>query len=282
MQPYFNFNTCNSNLSTFSATASIVNGGNNPTYQWKKNGVNVGTNSSTYNYQPVTGDSIKVLLTSSLSCASPAVVASNQFVIPGKLTITANKTFPVQPGTTVTFHSQLNTNPNYVMSYQWKKGTANIGTNADSLVISTLAEGDVIKLIVTANYCDINPVTLNDTSNAITAHVNIYAGLETNEDNDGNSQNNADVYDVKVIPNPMSENTRVSYNLPKSAKVTITLVNTIGKEVSHQENYQYAGKHSKSLLPDSKNGEMLNSGIYFLHFSADNRFAICIKVLIAK
>ncbi len=54
-------------------TAASLNGGLLPTYQWHKNGANVGANSSSYTSAGslMSGDSISVTLTSSSSCASP-------------------------------------------------------------------------------------------------------------------------------------------------------------------------------------------------------------------
>jgi hypothetical protein len=37
-------------------TATPTNGGINPSYQWKVNGNNAGTNISTYTYTPANGD----------------------------------------------------------------------------------------------------------------------------------------------------------------------------------------------------------------------------------
>ncbi|HLN74508.1 MAG TPA: DUF6443 domain-containing protein, partial [Prolixibacteraceae bacterium] len=65
---------CAGSPATF--TASPTNGGSSPSYQWKKNGVNVATG-STYTYNPYNGDVITCLMTSNAPCASPATASSN-------------------------------------------------------------------------------------------------------------------------------------------------------------------------------------------------------------
>ena len=58
-------------------TATITNGGTNPTYQWKKNGNNVGSNSSTYNDSTLnTNDSVWCILTSNSPCITTSTVSS--------------------------------------------------------------------------------------------------------------------------------------------------------------------------------------------------------------
>jgi len=63
-------------------TATTVNGGSMPAYQWKKNGNNVGSNSNTYTDNTlVSGDVITCVLTSSDNCASPNTATSNAVTI---------------------------------------------------------------------------------------------------------------------------------------------------------------------------------------------------------
>jgi uncharacterized protein (TIGR02145 family) len=66
-------------------TATPFNGGTNPSYQWKVNGVNVGTNSSTYSYNPVDGDSIRCIMTSNLSCVTGNPASSAKIIMSGTL-----------------------------------------------------------------------------------------------------------------------------------------------------------------------------------------------------
>ena len=58
-------------------TAAPANGGTNPSYQWKVNGITVGANSFMYNYAPGNGDVITCMLTSSLACVTGNPATSN-------------------------------------------------------------------------------------------------------------------------------------------------------------------------------------------------------------
>jgi len=71
--------------SSITFTAAPTNGGAGPAYQWKINGINAGTNSSTYTYNPVNNDSVRCVMTSNLSCVIDNPVSSNKIIMSGTL-----------------------------------------------------------------------------------------------------------------------------------------------------------------------------------------------------
>ncbi|MPR32504.1 LamG-like jellyroll fold domain-containing protein [Salmonirosea aquatica] len=67
---------------TVTFTANITNGGTTPVYQWRKNGVVVGTNGPSYtDAQLNSGDSIRCILTSNAPCLQLDKVISNELTI---------------------------------------------------------------------------------------------------------------------------------------------------------------------------------------------------------
>ncbi len=175
--PSVNINTSNTNIclgTNVIFTAIPVNGGPAPVYQWKVNGVNVGTNSSTFSTNTLTNGSIvTVVLTSSLSCASPTAAVSNSIVINvSSVTPSVNITTPVAticPGANVTF-TATPVNGGTTPFYQWKKNGINTGTNSNTYSSNTLLSGDIISVSLTSNATCANPVTVN--SNNINMTVN--------------------------------------------------------------------------------------------------------------
>jgi hypothetical protein len=163
---------CNGASATF--TLSATNGGANPSYQWKKNGNNVGTGATTYTDNGLQqGDVITCVITSSSTCASTTVATSNAItmnvqasVTPSVAISTTNTT--VCAGTSVVFTATPN-NGGTTPSYQWKRNGTNVGSNSPNYTTSTLTSGDVITCVMTSNASCVSPATA--TSNSITMTV---------------------------------------------------------------------------------------------------------------
>ncbi|HPS63861.1 MAG TPA: T9SS type A sorting domain-containing protein, partial [Bacteroidales bacterium] len=62
-------------------TATPVNGGSSPSYQWKVNGVNVGSGLSSYSYVPSYNDQVKCVVTSNYLCPTGNPATSNTIVM---------------------------------------------------------------------------------------------------------------------------------------------------------------------------------------------------------
>ena len=197
---------------TFTATA--VNGGNAPVFQWMKNSKKAGTNSASYTDTLATGDTINVLLTSSAACAQPATVGSNtirivvkQAVAPS-ITISGNTTVSNGQATVLTA-SEVNGGASPV--YQWQDSTGvhqwqNItGAMGVTLGYTPSSSGDKVRCLVTDNASCSNQQTA--TSEALTFTV-LSGG--------------------RIVPNPVADVLTITSLQPDDNWETIEVVNMNG------------------------------------------------------
>ncbi len=163
-----NNNICQGSPVTFTPTPT--NGGGSPSYQWKKNGNNVGTNPNYTDSTLANNDTVTCVITSNAVCASPSTATSNSIGIIVKPTlnptigITASQTTTC-PGGTVVFTATFN-NEGTSPIYQWIKNEINVGTNSPTYIDSTLNNNDSVACMLTSNVdCASSPVV---TSSGIT------------------------------------------------------------------------------------------------------------------
>lgn len=156
--------------------ATIVNGGNSPTYQWKRNGTNVGNNSSQYVLSnPANNDQIQLVLTSNADCATPTSVTSNTLSL-----TTQNVSSPAivisTPQTSICGGSQgiqytavaTNGGSNPIIS--WYKNGLLVGQGASTYNNATPLTGDAVYATLLSNASCLTTSTA--TSNSISIVVN--------------------------------------------------------------------------------------------------------------
>lgn len=166
--------SCNGANITFTATPT--NGGT-PSYQWKVNGVNVGTNSNTYSSTTLSNTQVLTcVMTSTASCASPSTATSNAITMTITPTVTPTISIALSGGTNPSCAGTLKTftatafNGGSTPSYQWKVNGANVGTNSSSFSSSSLTNAQIVTCVLTSNATCISSTTT--TSNAITMTIN--------------------------------------------------------------------------------------------------------------
>lgn len=168
-----NTTICAGTSITFIATP--VNGGTNPTYTWRENGVDQGTTTATYTVPNIAdGTIVSCVLQSTAACASPATANSNNITVTVNpqltptVSITASQT-TICAGGSVTF-TATSTNGGSTPAYQWKKNGSNIsGATSATYTASGIADGDVFTCQLTSNAACL--ATNNVTSNSITISI---------------------------------------------------------------------------------------------------------------
>ena len=152
--------------------ANAFNAGSTPVYQWKKNGINVGTNNPNYVDNALTGGSITCILTTNTPCAT-TITSNGIFISPvtpvtPSVSITSNSGNNICTGSTIVF-TAIGVNAGSTPLYQWKKNGVNVGTGT-AFSTNSLVTGDTISCVLISSMLCATPASV--TSNAIGFTVN--------------------------------------------------------------------------------------------------------------
>ena len=138
-------------------TATSINGGTSPLYNWQVNGINEGTNSDTFSTSNLINDDIVTcIITPTSGCANGVAETSNTIIIAvapestASVNISASTSFPICTGTPATFTATpVNGGTNPV--FQWQINGINAGSDSSIFTSSSLADGDEVSCILVSN-----------------------------------------------------------------------------------------------------------------------------------
>ncbi|HRH65147.1 MAG TPA: M12 family metallo-peptidase [Bacteroidia bacterium] len=177
-----NLDICQGETTQFSAT--FVNEGTSPHFQWLVNGQPAGTDSIEFTTAGLNNnDEISCVLLSSLSCATTPSDTSNVLhmtistVLVPAITIATPSTVICQ-GTMVTF-SATPVNGGSAPNYQWQVNGNDSGLNSPFFTLSSLNNGDVVSCTLTSNNVCASPGSA--VSNDIIMNVNTTGVLPMND-----------------------------------------------------------------------------------------------------
>jgi hypothetical protein len=88
---------------------------------------------------------------------------------------------------------------------------------------------------------------------------------------------------IRNYPNPFNPHTTFYYSLEKAGNVSIKIFNIKGQEIkSLVDNQKQLGDHSVTWNGKDKNGDNVNSGIYFYNLQIDGKTALTKKCTLLK
>jgi len=169
---------CAGDVQSFTATG--VNGGTAPAYQWYVNGNPVpGANLDNYSAVLNDGDIVTVEMTSNAPCVNPVSATSNQAVAVVMPYVTPDITISssivgdtICLGQNVTFDA-LGNNGGPSPGYTWYVNGVDQGVNSVSFSSSTLVQGDVIMAMLTSS----EPCLTQPTANSNVILINVFPPL---------------------------------------------------------------------------------------------------------
>ena len=228
-------------------TATPVNGGSSPSYQWKKNGENIGSNSNNYITNTLqNGDLISVTLKSNATCSVPSTANSNTIavnftsVIPS---ISIKGITALQADSSSIIYSSI-TNGGSSPLYQWQDSTSehswlSIAGGSDPIIKYTAAEsGDKLMCMLTSN------ATCSTTSTAVS---NVLSFTIVIPENNG----------IKIYPNPVNSILTIDNLANADEWSTLQIVNIDGTKIILSQNIYGLSKVSLNVTA-------LQSGTYII------------------
>ncbi len=248
-------------------TSNIVGGGPLPSYQWTKNGVPIpGATDSIYSGSGwVDGDTIKCILTSNATCATPATMPSNGVGldvapnVPPGATISASPGTTFTPGTPVTFTATSITGGGAAPALQWlRNGSPVFGATDTTWTTSTLMNGDTVRLRVTSSDICASPGMA--LSNKLGMRTPNAAGIGTQAAGAGGAT-------LELYPNPNAGH--FTLTLPDAApgeRLTLQVFNALGQVVYLREVFPAAVPWSTEV----KLGLSPAEGVYLLRVTGED------------
>uniref|UniRef100_UPI00260891DC hypothetical protein n=1 Tax=Flavobacterium sp. TaxID=239 RepID=UPI00260891DC len=197
-----------------------------PSYQWKLNGSDVGSDSATYTTTSLSnGDVVSVVMTSNANpCLTGSPATSNTITTtvnanqPASVTIASSDADnTICSGTSVTF-TATPTNGGSAPSYQWKLNGSDVGSDSATYTTTSLSNGDVVSVVMTSNA---TPCLTGSpaTSNSLTITTVNSPSVSISGTNGANQCPGSNVSFTLTG----TANSIVSYNLNGGSTQTITL-----------------------------------------------------------
>ncbi|HAP01032.1 MAG TPA: hypothetical protein DCQ93_03810 [Bacteroidetes bacterium] len=156
--------TCSGSSVTFTATP--VNGGTTPSYQWQVDGVNAGTNSPTFTTNSLTnGQVITCIMTSNLGGVTGNPATSNSIVMTINTAVTPAVSIALTAGSNPSCAGDAKTftatptNGGATPSYDWRIDGISTGTTAANYSNSGLTNGQTVNCIMASSLSCASPVT---------------------------------------------------------------------------------------------------------------------------
>lgn len=178
--------------SSIKFVARATNGITGVNYQWQVNGINLGTNDSTYTANNFNdGDKITCTTTDAVSrfCATPSTSSPIIVNILPQVNINASVMIQasgnnVYAGTALTFTAVV-ANMSGTINYQWQVNGNNAGDNSHSFITSTLNNGDIVTCTASSStQCSV-PATSNPITETILPPLQIVAPNTFTPNGDG-------------------------------------------------------------------------------------------------
>ena len=171
-------------------TATPINGGSSPAYQWQINGTNTESNGNMFTTSSLTdGQTVTVIMTSNATCRTENTAISNEIsttvnsnLVPS-VTIEASDT-DFCAGDEVTY-TAIPVNGGGTPSYQWKEGSTVVGSGA-SFTSSTLTNGQSISVTLTSSETCVTTSTAVSDPVVLSVNENLVPSV-TIDSNDGNN-----------------------------------------------------------------------------------------------